>query len=82
MKKLAIILPAIFCISLMSSCQKCQDCTCSQTISETGFPDVTQTITIQDVCDEDIDDVQGTTSYTQTGAGGGMASVTQTCDCS
>ena len=81
MKKLAIILPSILCVTLISSCQKCQDCTCSQTISQTGFPDVNQTITIEDVCDEDIDDVQGTTSYSQTGVGGGMANVTQTCDC-
>ena len=81
MKKLAIILPAIFCVTFMSSCQKCQDCTCSQTISETGMPDVNQTITIEDVCDDDLDNVQGTTSYTQTGVGGGTANVTQTCDC-
>ena len=81
MKKLGIILPAIFCVTFMSSCQKCRDCTCSQTISETGMPDVSQSITIEGVCDDEIDNVQGTTNYTQLSVTGGTASVTQNCDC-
>lgn len=81
MKKLGIILPAIFCVTFMSSCQKCQDCTCSQTISETGMPDVNQSITIEGVCDDEIDNVRGTTNYTQLSVTGGTASVTQNCDC-
>ena len=63
-----------------SSCQKCKDCSCSQVISQTGMPDVTQVVEVEDVCDEELEDMEGTITYTQS-VGGVTQSVEQTCEC-
>ena len=63
-----------------SWCQKCKDCSCSQIISQTGMPDVTQVVEINDVCDQELNDIEGTITYTQS-VGGVSQSVEQTCEC-
>ena len=57
MKKIFYLLPIIF-LFIFSSCQKCKDCSCSQVISQSGMPDVTQDVQFNDVCDEDLDETQ------------------------
>jgi hypothetical protein len=44
------------------------------------MPDVNQNIEINDVCDEDLEDIEGTITFTQT-VGGVEQSVEQSCDC-
>ncbi|MGB2138420.1 MAG: hypothetical protein ACPHVP_06060, partial [Flavobacteriales bacterium] len=61
-------------------CQKCKDCSCSQVISQSGMPDVTQDVQFNDVCDEDLDEIEGTITYTQS-VGDISQSVEQSCDC-
>ena len=56
------------------------DCTCTQIVSQTGMPDVNQTVEFDNVCDEDLDDLEGTTTITQN-VGGISQSIEQTCDC-
>ena len=63
-----------------SSCQKCKDCSCPQIISQTGMPDVTQVVEINDVCDQELNDIEGTITFTQS-VGGVSQSVEQTCEC-
>ena len=65
---------------IFSSCQKCKDCSCSQVISQSGMQDVTQDIQINDVCDEDLDEIEGTITFTQN-VGDISQSVEQSCDC-
>ena len=79
MKKIFYLLPIIF-LFIFSSCQKCKDCSCSQVISQSGMPDVTQDVQFNDVCDEDLDEIEGTISYTQS-VGNISQSVEQSCDC-
>ena len=77
-----IILPLfiILCVGVFSSCKKCKDCTCQQTISQTGMPDVNQTVEMEGVCDEDLEEIEGTSTLTQN-VGGINQTVVQTCDC-
>lgn len=56
------------------------DCTCTQIVSQTGVPDVNQTVQFDNVCDEDLDEIEGTTTITQN-VGGISQSIEQTCDC-
>lgn len=56
------------------------DCTCTQIVSQTGMPDVNQTVEFDNVCDEDLDEIEGTTTITQN-VGGISQSIEQTCDC-
>lgn len=80
MKKITLLLPIFLCLFVFSSCKKCKDCTCSQVITQTGVPDVTQTVEITDVCDDELDEVEGTTTLTQV-VGGVTQNIEQTCDC-
>ena len=48
MKNLFYLLPVLFLL-VFSSCKKCKDCSCSQIISQTGMPDVTQEVEFNDV---------------------------------
>lgn len=80
MKKVIYLLSIIFCFGIFSSCKKCMDCTCTQIVSQTGMPDVNQTVEFDNVCDEDLDEIEGTTTITQN-VGGISQSIEQTCDC-
>lgn len=44
------------------------------------MPDVTQVVEVEDVCDEELEDMEGTITYTQN-VGGVTQSVEQTCEC-
>ncbi|MEC8616365.1 MAG: hypothetical protein VXY28_01555 [Bacteroidota bacterium] len=44
------------------------------------MPDVTQVVEWEDVCDEELEDMEGTITYTQS-VGGVTQSVEQTCEC-
>jgi len=79
-KKIILSLFIVLCVGLFSSCKKCKDCTCQQTISQTGMPDVNQTVEMEGVCDEDLEEIEGTTTVTQT-VGGMNQTVVQTCEC-
>ena len=79
MKKILNLLPLALAIFFFSSCNKCKDCSCTQTITEDGQT-FTQSVEYTDVCDEDLDNVQGTISFTQN-VGGMEQSVEQTCEC-
>lgn len=79
MKNLFYLLPVLFLL-VFSSCKKCKDCSCSQIISQTGMPDVTQEVEFNDVCDEDLEEIEGTITYSQSVAGVSQ-SVEQSCDC-
>ena len=61
MKNLFYLLSIFMCLFVFSSCKKCKDCTCSQIVSQTGVPDVNQTIELEEVCDEDLDEIDGKT---------------------
>jgi hypothetical protein len=79
MKKLVNLFPIALAIFFFSSCNKCKDCSCSQTITQDGQT-YTQSVEYTDVCDEDLDNIQGTISFTQN-VGGIEQSVEQTCTC-
>ena len=51
-----------------------------QVISQSGMPDVTQDVQFNDVCDDDLDEIEGTITYTQS-IGDISQSVEQSCDC-
>ena len=44
------------------------------------MPGVTQVVEINDVCDHELDDIDGTITFTQS-VGGVTQSVEQTCEC-
>tara|TARA_B100001939_G_scaffold319747_1_gene308084 strand:- start:340 stop:477 length:138 start_codon:yes stop_codon:yes gene_type:complete len=44
------------------------------------MPNVTQDVQFNDVCDEDLDEIEGTITYTQS-VGDISQSVEQSCDC-
>ena len=44
------------------------------------MPDVTQVVEINDVCDQELNDIEGTITFTQS-VGGISQSVEQTCEC-
>jgi hypothetical protein len=44
------------------------------------MPDMNQTVQMNDVCDEDLDEMEGTTTVTQN-VGGINQTVVQTCEC-
>ena len=46
---------SVLSLCVFSSCKKCKDCSCSQVISQTGSPDITQNVEFNDVCDEDLE---------------------------
>ena len=85
MKKIFYLLP-ILCLFIFSSCQKCKDCSCTQSITQTDQSDstylfqYTNTVEFTDVCDEELDDIEGTITFTQT-SGFLSESVEQSCDC-
>lgn len=79
MKKLFYFLPMAIGLFIISSCSKCKDCTCTQTITQGGTT-FTQSFESTDVCDEDLDNLEGTMSFTQN-IGGFEQSVEQTCTC-
>ena len=78
-EKILNLLPLALAIFFFLSCNKCKDCSCTQTITEDGQT-FTQSVEYTDVCDEDLDNVQGTISFTQN-VGGMEQSVEQTCEC-
>ena len=80
MKKITLLLPLFLCLFVFSSCKKCKDCSCSQVVSQTGMPDINQTVEITDVCDEDLEEIEGTTTITQI-VDGFIQNIEQTCDC-
>jgi hypothetical protein len=73
-------LPIFVCLLALSSCQKCKDCNCAQTVSQTGMLDFLQTVDLGELCGDDLEDVEDTITFTQTGAGFEQ-SIEQTCDC-
>jgi hypothetical protein len=79
-KKLILPFLVVLFLGLISSCKKCKDCTCEQTISQTGMPDMNQTVQMDNVCDEDLDEMEGTTTVTQN-VGGINQTIVQTCNC-
>tara|TARA_Y100000385_G_C12853931_1_gene534358 strand:- start:285 stop:536 length:252 start_codon:yes stop_codon:yes gene_type:complete len=80
LKKIIFPLFVLIFIGLFSACKKCKDCTCQQTISQTGMPDVNQTVQLEKVCGEDLEETEGTTTVTQN-VGGINQTVTQSCEC-
>ena len=80
LKKIIFPLFVLIFIGLFSACKKCKDCTCQQTISQTGMPDVNQTVQLEKVCGEDLEETEGTTTVTQN-VGGINQTVTQSCKC-
>ncbi|MAD12696.1 MAG: hypothetical protein CMC04_08255 [Flavobacteriaceae bacterium] len=79
MKKILFLLPVLF-LCIFSSCKKCKDCSCSQVISQTGMPDVTQDVDFNNICDDDLEEIEGTITYTQSVAGISQT-VEQSCEC-
>ena len=79
MNKIFYLFP-ILCLFIFSSCQKCKDCSCSQVISQSGMADVSLDVQFNDVCDEDLDEIEGTITFTQS-VGDISQSVEQSCDC-
>ena len=79
MKKVLDLLPLALVIFFFSSCNKCKDCSCSQTITQDGMTS-TQSFESTDVCDEDLENLEGTINFTQN-IGGFEQSVEQTCTC-
>lgn len=79
MKKILFLLPVLF-LCIFSSCKKCKDCNCSQVISQTGMPDVTQDVDFNNICDDDLEEIEGTITYTQSVAGISQT-VEQSCEC-
>ena len=58
MRKLMYLFPLALGLFVFSSCSKCKDCSCTQTISQTGVGDFTQSVEFTDVCDEDLDAIE------------------------
>jgi hypothetical protein len=56
------------------------DCSCTQLVSQTGTPDINQTVEFNDVCDEELDELEGNTTITQN-VGGITQTIEQSCDC-
>ena len=79
MKNIFFLL-SVLSLCIFSSCKKCKDCSCSQVITQTGAPDVTQNVEFNDMCDEDLEEIEGTITYTQN-VGGFTQTVEQSCDC-
>ncbi len=79
MKNLFYHLPMAIGLFIISSCSKCKDCSCTQTITQAGMTS-TQSFESTDVCDEDLENLEGTMSFTQN-IGGFEQSVEQTCTC-
>lgn len=80
MNRIIYVVFLVFCLSIFTSCKKCKDCSCSQVITQTGSPDVNQDVEFTDVCDEDLDDIEGRTTVTQNVAGV-TQTIEQTCEC-
>ena len=72
MKKLMILAVAFLAIGA-TSCKKCKDCTYIQT--GTGIP--TTTVDVGELCDDDLEEVDGKTLSTNVGG----ISVTQKYEC-
>ena len=72
-------MPVLF-LCVFSSCKQCKDCSCSQVISQTGMIDVNQDVEFTDVCDDDLEEIEGTITFTQT-VGDVSQTVEQSCDC-
>ena len=79
MKKVFFI-PAFVALFAFSSCQKCKECSCSQTVTQTGMADFQQTVELGELCGEDLEAVEGTTTFTQS-VMGIEQSIEQTCTC-
>ena len=58
MKNIFFLL-SVLSLCIFSSCKKCKDCSCSQVITQTGAPDVTQNVEFNDICDEDLEEIEG-----------------------
>lgn len=80
MKKIIYTISILFCLAIFSSCSKCMDCSCTQLVSQTGTPDINQTVEFNDVCDEELDELEGNTTITQN-VGGITQTIEQSCDC-
>tara|TARA_B100000963_G_scaffold197300_1_gene171695 strand:+ start:176 stop:418 length:243 start_codon:yes stop_codon:yes gene_type:complete len=79
MKKIFYLLPFTL-LFILPSCKKCKDCSCSQVVSQTGVPDFNQDVQLNDVCDEDLEEIEGSITFNQS-VGGVTQTVEQTCDC-
>ena len=79
MKKIFYLLPFAL-LFILPSCKKCKDCSCSQVVSQTGIPDFNQDVQLNDVCDEDLEEIEGSITFSQS-VGGVTQTVEQTCDC-
>ena len=79
MKNLFYFLPIALGLFIISSCSKFKDCSCTQTITQDGMTS-TQSFESTDVCDEDLENLEGTINFTQN-IGGFEQSVEQTCTC-
>ena len=79
MKNIFFLL-SVLCLCVFSSCKKCKDCSCSQVISQTGTLDVTQDVDFNNICDDDLEEIEGTITYTQSVAGISQT-VEQSCEC-
>ena len=75
-----LLLSVLIVFTMFSACKKCKDCTCTQVISQTDMSDFTSQFTENNVCDEDLDEIEGTITFTQT-VDGFEQSVEQTCEC-
>ena len=81
MKKILILLSVLF-LCVFYSCEKCKDCSCSQIITQTGAPDVTQNVEFNDVfCDQELEEIEGTRTYIVENEGGFSQTVEESCDC-
>jgi len=49
-------------------------------VSQTGVPDFNQDVQLNDVCDEDLEEIEGSITFNQS-VGGVTQTVEQTCDC-
>ena len=55
----------LFYLYVFSHLARNKDCSCSQVITQTGAPDVTQNVEFNDICDEEFEEIEGTITYTQ-----------------
>jgi len=78
MKKYSLIILAFFALTFVS-CKKCEECTTVTTTTAVGIADVVTSTTFE-ACDDEIDEVEGSTTVDNS-AGGAGSTVTVTTTC-
>jgi len=82
MRKLMYLFSLALGLFVFPSCNyiklNCKDCSCKQTISQTGVDDIIKYVEISSVCDQDL---EGTTTFTQPSIDGSEQTVVQSCEC-